>query len=279
MNRDKWLIPALGLSLGIIGGLYYAWFVNPVSYRETAPSSLRADFKANYIALIASAYDSTNDLKRAQFRLDSLDDPNPIETLSTLAQQGKALGLSESQVKALKFLITAIEQNSPTTTSAATNSTSSKSLTSTAATTIEAIGTHTPKPPHTPTHTSSPSSAHTATATSRVKYELQEEIKICDPDLDLPLLQVRVVYANGNPAPGVEIRVIWDEGQDHFFTGLKPELGLDYGDFAMTEGTVYTVQLVGSSDLVTHLAVEDCTVDTDETYPCSWLLRYGQPSP
>ena len=37
-----------------------------------------------------------------------------------------------------------------------------------------------------------------------------------------------------NPYPSVELVVTWDEGEDHFFTGLQPELGLGYGDFLMT---------------------------------------------
>ena len=47
--------------------------------------------------------------------------------------------------------------------------------------------------------------------------------------------------ANGDQIPGVEVDIIWDSGFDHFFTGLKPDLGAGYGDFTMTGGVVFTL--------------------------------------
>ncbi|MCX6071293.1 MAG: hypothetical protein NTU91_10615, partial [Chloroflexi bacterium] len=61
----KGVLPLLAaLALGIAAGLYYAWGVNPVSYTDTSPASLREDFRADYLTLIASAYDATGDLPR-----------------------------------------------------------------------------------------------------------------------------------------------------------------------------------------------------------------------
>jgi hypothetical protein len=69
---------------------------------------------------------------------------------------------------------------------------------------------------------------------------------------------------------------VWDAGQDHFFTGLKPELGLGYGDFTMTEGISYTLRLADSQQPVTNLSVHECEADGDESYPGSWLLQFEQ---
>jgi hypothetical protein len=36
-RRIRWLLLAFGLLFGLIGGFYYAWFVDPVDYVDVAP--------------------------------------------------------------------------------------------------------------------------------------------------------------------------------------------------------------------------------------------------
>jgi hypothetical protein len=88
---------------------------------------------------------------------------------------------------------------------------------------------------------------------------------------------VVVLDAAGQPVPGVEVIVIWDEGQDHFFTGLKPELGLGYGDFLMEEGVSYALQLGRGQETVTGLTAQDCADDEGGFFAGSWRLVFVQP--
>ena len=55
----------VAFALGLAGGLVYAWAINPVSYTDTSPASLRGDFRADYLTLIAVAYDATGYIKSA----------------------------------------------------------------------------------------------------------------------------------------------------------------------------------------------------------------------
>ena len=73
--------------------------------------------------------------------------------------------------------------------------------------------------------------------------------------------------------------MIWDEGQDRFFTGLKPELGLGYADFSVTEGVTYSLQLSAADEPVAGLATFECSNEQGETYLGSWLLQFEQPGP
>ena len=59
---SRWIFLALGFGIGLAGGLYYTWLLSPVEYVETAPDSLRSDFRGDYLGLIASAYASDRDL-------------------------------------------------------------------------------------------------------------------------------------------------------------------------------------------------------------------------
>jgi len=278
MSRGSLALVLLTAVVGLTAGLYYAWVVNPVRYVRTAPASLRLDFQEDYLALIASAYAATGDLLRAQTRLALLPDLRAAEELAALAQRRKAAGRPEAEVQALARLAAALGER-PATRVAAT--------TPLAATlTSHAPGLGTPSPTATRTNTPAPTTAltptpkptllATATATPRPSYSLLTREKVCDASLSPPLIQVEALDAQGAPAPGAEALVVWDEGQDHFFTGLKPELGLGYGDFAMQVGTRYTVQLVGSQELVTGLKSESCLTPGAPAFPGSWVLRYQQ---
>ena len=104
MSRSGWFPFLIGIGLGLAGGLYYAWLINPVEYTDTAPDSLRADFRSDYLALIASAYAATDDLVRARTRLALFSGFEPSTELAALAQQRLAGGFGEVEAAALAQL-------------------------------------------------------------------------------------------------------------------------------------------------------------------------------
>jgi hypothetical protein len=72
--------------------------------------------------------------------------------------------------------------------------------------------------------------------------------------------------------------VKWTGGTDHFFTGLKPELGPGYGDLAMQPDVDYTVYLASNPSVaVAGLSTETCTGTEGQTFPGSWQLVFSQP--
>jgi hypothetical protein len=258
MRQSGWLPLLLGLGLGLAGGLFYSWIVNPVEYVETAPGSLRDDFKADYLALIAAAYANRGDLARARARLALFEELDPAGELAALAQRRQASGHPLSEAQALAELAAAL-QGAPT-----PGPTAALSASATPAP---------PSPTPTPTRTRVPS------ATPGAPFRLAEREQVCDPLLAEPLIQVQVSNAAGGPVAGAEVLVIWDEGQDRFLTGLKPELGLGYADFSMTEGVTYSLQLSATGEPITGLATFECSNEEDGTYLGSWLLQFEQPGP
>ena len=259
MKSEKWFPLVFGILLGLALGVYYAWVVNPVEYLETSPAALQDEYKADYYNLIALAYSSTENLERAQSRLASIPDPNHASTLSQLAQTRLAAGRPENEVRALAMLAAALGER-PAPSSGTSTPESENSPTPTRTATIT-------RPPRT----------NTPTATPGAPFEVVEKELICDDELTTPLIKIEVVDASGDPVAGVEVLVVWDEGEDHFFTGLKPELGVGYADFAMQVGVSYTLQLVDSDIPITGLSAEECTGEDDELFPGSWLLTFQQP--
>jgi hypothetical protein len=259
MSRLFWFRLLLGLVLGLIFGLYYAWFVSPRQIHQSRPQDLSSDYQDEYRTLVASAYASTGDFSRSLTRLDLLSDPVTSAALDTLAQTHLAAGRSDEEVRALAQLASAIESG------------------------IDSDGpTQTPAPSATaliPITTSLPAATlpPTATPTPLPAFELQSLDVVCDPNLESPLIQVEVYNARGGGVPGVEISILWDQGEDHLFTGMKPELGLGYGDFSMDIGVTYTLQLVDAIESVTDIRSEECAMEEGGIFPSSVLLRFEEP--
>ena len=255
MSRSGWFPFLIGIGLGLAGGLYYAWIVNPVEYTDTAPDSLRADFRADYLALIASAYAGTEDLVRARTRLALFSELEPRTELAALAQQRLASGFGEVEAAALAQLAADLGSQPRTSSSTPTGR---------------------PSTPSTPIPSPRPSSTPRPSPTAGAPFTLASQEKVCNPLLSAPLIQVEVSDAAEGGVPGIEIIVVWDAGEDHFFTGLKPELGQGYADFTMTEGVSYTLRLADSGQLVTDLSTHPCEQPDGTPYLGTWLIQFHQ---
>ena len=262
MNRLGNFALIIGLLLGIAGGLYYSWGINPVEYIDSSPDSLREDFKSDYLTLIASAYAATGDADRARARLAWVQITDPASTLGRLAQNSLADGRPEAEARALAQLAAMLGE---------------RPLPLIATPTPRGAGTSTPAPPtptFTPTATPSPTPSPTATASA--PFSLSTKEKICNSAMQETQIQILVLDAAGHGVPGIKALVVWDTGQDFFFTGLKPELGPGFADFTMQEGVTYSLQLSQDDGLATGITAESCTDADGEPFVGSWLFTYQQ---
>ena len=106
---------------------------------------------------------------------------------------------------------------------------------------------------------------------------LKDQTFICEPSLEEPLLIVLAESTTGQPLSGVEVIVNWEGGEDHFFSGLKPELGLGYADFAMTPGVVYSLRLADGGQPISDLTPAECETPRGERYWGAWQLLFNRP--
>jgi hypothetical protein len=271
--RKLWLPVVLGFSLGVMAGLYYAWTINPVEYVDTAPASLRRDFRSNYLALIASAYAATGDFERVTARLALFPETGQAEALAALAQEWLAAGHPESEARALARLVGDLRARRTPYPSATVRG----SLRASPTGTIPPSSTLLPSTTATP-FMRTPSPSATPSATLVASFRLLSREQICDPSLTDPLIQVLTQGATGEPLPGIRVDVIWDAGQDTFYTGLKPELGAGYGDFTMSQGVNYALQISPGGDVIRDLQPGDCFGPDGEYFLSSWRLIFQQPT-
>lgn len=73
----------LAILAGFAGGLGYGWGINPVQYRNTSPHTLKVDYQADYILMVAELYNAEKDLPLALARLDFLGNAAPLDLLNT----------------------------------------------------------------------------------------------------------------------------------------------------------------------------------------------------
>lgn len=308
-NRGPWYL-LTGFVLGAFLGLLYAWVVSPVEYVDTSPAAMRADFRDQYRALIASAYVANRDIARAQARLNLLSDRDVARTLAEQAQHTLADGGSPEVAQALALLALDLGQGptpvvvagSPTAVSTLAVPTAAVEAASPTAG-VTQLPTETPQIPTNPvtaaaetsepspslgaalqtpqaTRTSLPTGAplptRTPTATSGAPIALEEKSFVCDPNLAEPMIQVVAENAAGDQISGIEVVVNWEGGENHFFTGIKSELGPGYADFTMTPGEVYSLRLAEGGEPVSELTAAECESGDGSRYWGSWLLLFAQ---
>lgn len=287
-RRGPWYL-LTGLVIGVVIGVLYAWRY-PVNYTNTSPAALRADSKDQYRTLIAAAYMANGDLVRAKARLELLKDQDVYRTLSEQAQRTLAEDRYPQEARALGLLAIALGQAPPTVALASPAQTQATSpqatgatlpaLTSTpgAAQSGTPASTPTPsRPPATLAPTFTPLPTRTATPTQGAPFILEREEQVCEENIKEPLIQVIVQDAAGQQVPGTQVIVTWDGGEERFYTGLKPELGLGYADFTMQPDTAYTLRLASGGQPVLNLIAAECEAADGSRYLGSWRLVFVQP--
>lgn len=296
-ERGHWYL-VTGFVIGIVLGLVYAWLIAPQQRQDTSPASLQPEFKDQYRAMIASAFVATGNLPRAEARLALLGDDEVIQVLAAQAQRTLGEGKSPLEAQAIGLLAVALgeggsdlipsplpsatpteAQNTPISTQASSNP---EPLETTSPATQTATGVSQPTnqdPQETGPALSSatPLPTRTPTATPGAPFVLQSSTFVCDPDLPNPLIQVVSEDASGDPLPGQEITITWDAGDDFFFTGLKPEIGLGYADFLMEPGLVYQVHMAAGGQSVPDITPAECETESGSRYWGSWLLVFSRP--
>jgi hypothetical protein len=265
----------VGVATGLALSLTLTWVVWPVQYYDTDPVDLRPEHKEDYIVLVGAAYAVDGDLARAEARLTKLEDKDigsvvaelagrylrearDVEETRSLAKLADALGVSTSAM--LVYIAT------PTT--LPTFTPGGPSL---------ALG---PPPPMVPMPTPlAAAGLPGATTTPEAVFHLLEKRRFCEGQGGGRIL-VYVRDEEEQGLPNVRITISWPEGEDEFFTGLKPEEDPGYADFAMQQGMMYNLAVGGAEGiegLSTEFSVADCP-NIEQRVPSSWQLVFQRES-
>lgn len=94
----------LFILIGIILGLIYGWVIKPAGVQNTTLSSLRADYKADYVLMVSEVYASDFDLDTATKLLKQVSPRDPIQAVQDALLVGQQFGYSEPEMRSLANL-------------------------------------------------------------------------------------------------------------------------------------------------------------------------------
>ena len=102
----SWLSPPwraliIGVVAGLAIGLLYTWVIDPVQLVNTQPSLLVADYRQDWVRMLALSYVVDGDLQRAQARLNGLADDEVVEGLTDLIEEYYAAGRPAETMRGL----------------------------------------------------------------------------------------------------------------------------------------------------------------------------------
>jgi hypothetical protein len=283
LKQFRWEL-LIALAAGFGAGLLYAWVIAPVRYVDTTPDSLRADFKDQFRTAIAASYAANHNLDRARARLALLGDAEPAEVLTAQAQRMLAAGESFDVVQQVAALATDLQSGTVSFVPSTANNPgpgipSAAIPTSGIQSPAPAVETPTPESTSTPAvyDTPTPRPTRTPVPTAGAPFQLAGRDDICNPNLTGGLMQITVVDRRGHQLPGIEIIITWSGGEEHFFTGLKPEIANGYADYVMQAGLTYTVRAGESGSPVPDLVAPVCPDTNGQTYTGGLHLTFQQP--
>ncbi|HSV86183.1 MAG TPA: hypothetical protein VLH85_06385 [Levilinea sp.] len=109
--RIFWFLVAI--ILGLAGGIYYGWVINPVQYVNTTPDSLRYDYKADYALMVAEIYQVEQNLTLAARRLSLTGSESPARQVQLAIAAGRLIGYSYQDLELLERLSFDLQTWSP----------------------------------------------------------------------------------------------------------------------------------------------------------------------
>ena len=109
----RWILFFIVMAIGAAAGLYYGWVINPVEYVDTAPASLRMDYKTDFVLMVAEAYRVENNLNLAARRLALLGTDTPEVTVSKAVEFARQIGYNEQDIMLIEDLAEALKNWNP----------------------------------------------------------------------------------------------------------------------------------------------------------------------
>lgn len=109
----RWFILLIALVVGVSLGLLYGWVIDPVEYVDTTPETLRADFRTDYVLMVAEIYQAEQNPELAARRLAFLGSRPPAETVAQALENAQQMGYHPTDLSLLQNLTLALQTWQP----------------------------------------------------------------------------------------------------------------------------------------------------------------------
>jgi len=113
MTSSNLIKVAIAAILGVALGLIYGWVIDPIEYTDVPPNILREDYRADYVLMVAEAYQNEIDSEMAARRLAVLGSESPAVITSTTLEYARQNAFTENEIQSLQNLLTAMQTYQP----------------------------------------------------------------------------------------------------------------------------------------------------------------------
>ncbi|MRR31106.1 hypothetical protein EG834_12465 [bacterium] len=114
MSRGRWFGFIAAVLVGLTAGLIYGWVIRPSSVSNTSLASLRDDYKADYVLMVAETYNASGDLSQASQDLDQILPGKPLIAVQSAIITAQQLGYAVTDLRLMAQLETGLKASNPT---------------------------------------------------------------------------------------------------------------------------------------------------------------------
>lgn len=253
MSRGaRFVDPILAVTVGLFIGILVSWWIAPNTKVDSTPAGLHPAYQEEYRLLVATSYGISHNLDRARSRLSLLNDIDQAKALINLALKIRSGQFISSIFPAIKDVVVYD---------------------------LAFLAYDLELPPPTPELESAGTSRPTGMLPTRtyLPFTLLSRQAVCNEFSRDTLARIQVKDSLEQQIPDLEILVTWEGGQQRFFTGFKPEMGMGYADFIMDPGIIYTIQIPPPNLALIGLKAPDCQSNDGTIYTGGVLLVFQQP--
>jgi hypothetical protein len=113
MTTSNWIKIVLAAVIGIALGIVYGWIIDPVEYIDASPDILRADYRADYVLMVAEAHQGQPDPEVSARRLAILGSESPAQIVESTLDYASNNGFTQDEIILLQGLLTAMQTYQP----------------------------------------------------------------------------------------------------------------------------------------------------------------------
>jgi len=104
MRKARLIGFVVAILLGVAGGLVLGWLYFPAEITTTSLQDLRADYKTDYVLMVAETYATDGDAQHALDLLTKINLDNPLRTVQQGLLTAQQLGYEDWEMRYLADL-------------------------------------------------------------------------------------------------------------------------------------------------------------------------------
>lgn len=116
MKRFRLIGFVIAILLGLTAGLLYGWMINPTVVKNTTLDSLRSDYQADYVLMVAENFSIEQDIQAAIALLKHVSPADPTRSVKEALIIGQQMNYSTHEMQALAALEIALSSEVPVST-------------------------------------------------------------------------------------------------------------------------------------------------------------------